>query len=114
MKIMNTPSNRAEFERNFHLLQRAAKDGKLRFASGLSRTLDGLARVRVLPNGRIDFLSVDESARCLANSSANFSEESFEKPAKDSQDSTDVSTGAKDDGPPPLASDGRSPRQENE
>jgi glutathione S-transferase len=67
MENMNTPRNRAEFERNLHLLERQLKDGKYLVAQGLSRSLDGLARVRFLPNGRIDFLSVDQSARLQAN-----------------------------------------------
>lgn len=77
MNRMNTPSTRAEFERNFNLLHHQIVEGKLHFAQGLRRSLDGLMRVRHLPNGRIDFLSVDESARNLANSSSQFSEENF-------------------------------------
>ena len=64
---MNTPRTRADFERNFHLLARQTKDGKCFVQEGLSRSIDGIARVRFLPNGRTDFLSVDESARLQAN-----------------------------------------------
>ncbi len=67
MDIMDTPRTRAEFERNFHLLARQRKGGKLFVQEGLSRSIAGLARVRPLPNGRTDFLSVDESARLQAN-----------------------------------------------
>jgi len=77
MKSMNTPRTRAEFERNFQLLHRQIADGKFHVAQGLSRSLEGLARVRFLPNGRIDFLSVDESARLQANMMNQFSEDSF-------------------------------------
>jgi hypothetical protein len=45
--------------------------------------LEGLARVRYLPNGRIDFLSVDESARLQANMTAQFDEEAFEQIQKE-------------------------------
>jgi hypothetical protein len=79
MNRMNTPRTRAEFERNFHLLQRQVEDGKFHVAEDLSHSLDGLARVRRLPNGRIDFLSVDETARLHANMTAQFSEEWFQE-----------------------------------
>ena len=76
---MNTPRTRAEFERNFDLLHRQIKEDKFRIAQGLTASLDGMARVRYLPNGRVDFLSVDESARSLANTTAHFSSESMLK-----------------------------------
>lgn len=101
MKSMNTPRTRAEFERNFNLLHRQIEDGKFHVAQGLSRSLDGLARVRFLPNGRIDFLSVDESARLLANTTNQFSEESFHEQLKEYQGPTDVLPGLKDSDPPP-------------
>lgn len=105
---MNTPRTRAEFERNFNLLHRQIEDGKFHVAQGLSRSVDGLARVRFLPNGRIDFLSVDESARLQANMMNQFSEESFQEHLKEYKGSSDISTAASEgelslgapDGPP--------------
>lgn len=88
---MNTPHTREEFERNFHLLHRQMTDGKFHVAQGLSRSLDGIARVRFLPNGRIDFLSVDESARLQANMMNQFNEEFFQEQVKEYQSPTDVS-----------------------
>jgi len=41
--------------------------------------MDSLMRVRYLPNGRIDFLSVDEMARLNANTSGHFTEEFLEE-----------------------------------
>lgn len=78
---MKTPRTRAEFERNFHLLGRQIEDGKFHVAQGIS--LDGIARVRFLPNGRIDFLSVDETARLQANMMAQFDDESFQEMMKE-------------------------------
>jgi hypothetical protein len=52
-------------------------DGKFHLAEGIS--LDGLARVRFTPNGRIDFLSVDESARLEANMMPNMIAQSDEE-----------------------------------
>ncbi len=74
MKTMQTPTTRAEFEHNFHLLAEKMRQGKFHFAPGTSM---GLEKVRYLPNGRIDFLSVDESARLQANMIAQFSDEEF-------------------------------------
>jgi hypothetical protein len=73
MKSMNTPRTRAEFERNFHLLHRQIEEGRLSLPSGQS--IESLVRLRFLPNGRIDFLSVDEIARLQANMTAQFDEE---------------------------------------
>lgn len=88
MKSMNTPRNRAEFERNFHLLHRLIEDGRFHVVEGVS--LDGLRRVRCLPNGRLDLLSIDESARLQANMMAQFSDESFQEQLND-QKQTEVS-----------------------
>ncbi len=86
---MKTPRTRAEFERNFHLLHRQFKEGKIHIAQGLSGVIDGLARVRLLPNGRIDFLSVDESARLQANMMNQFNEETFLDQTSEEQLRTD-------------------------
>ena len=68
-KDMTTPKTRAEFERNLNLLQARLINNKISFAKGIST--EGLLKVRFLPNGRIDFLSVDESTRLQANTMAN-------------------------------------------
>jgi hypothetical protein len=101
---MNTPLTRAEFERNLHLLHRQMKDGKFHVAQGLARTLDGIARVRFLPNGRIDLLSVDESARLQANMMNQFDKESFQELLKENQTSSDALEGARNEGDPPNSS----------
>ena len=72
MIAMKTPDTRGEFERNFHLLHRKIEQGQMHFSANVVHTLDGLERVRILPNGRVDFLSVDESARLQANTMNNF------------------------------------------
>lgn len=67
MKIesMETPTTRSEFEHRFHLLENIMKNGKISIARGIS--MESMLKVRQLPNGRIDFLSVDETARLKAN-----------------------------------------------
>lgn len=48
---------------------------RLGFSAQVTHAIEGLLRVRRLPNGRIDFLSVDESARLQANMTAQITEE---------------------------------------
>jgi len=108
MKTMKTPRTRAEFERNFNLLHRKLADGKFNIMQGLSSLVDALTRLRYLPNGRIDFLSVDESARLTANMMNDFDEESLQERINESQTPTDESTGTQEDNLKPLGSDGSS------
>lgn len=75
IKPMETPQTRDEFERRLYLLRERLRQGKMFFSSSVVRGLDGLQRVRVLPNGRIDFLSVDESTRLQANMMVQLQEE---------------------------------------
>lgn len=81
---MDTPSTREEFERRLYLLRERLRQGKMHFSSSVVRTLDGLLRVRALPNGRIDFLSIDESTRLQANMMNQFDGRDFgEQPAQE-------------------------------
>lgn len=64
---MQTPRTRAEFERAFHF----AVERKFGLPMGADDYLHSILSVRKLPNGRIDFLSVDERARLHANMSLN-------------------------------------------
>lgn len=68
--MTETPTSRSEFERNANLLAEAMRDGRMNFASHLRHTTFGLRRVRSLPNGRIDLLSIDEAARLTMNMNA--------------------------------------------
>lgn len=74
---MKTPRTRAEFERNFHLLGRSIMDGRLKVP--MDMVLDHLMRIRYLPNGRIDLLSIDESARLQANMTGHFDDEAMQR-----------------------------------
>ncbi|MCW6638696.1 AVAST type 1 anti-phage system protein Avs1c [Yersinia ruckeri] len=60
-----TPETRSGFEHRFHVLAHIMEEGKFHINSGIS--VESLMMVRNLPNGRIDFLSVDEMARLMAN-----------------------------------------------
>lgn len=65
---MQTPLTRAEFEERMNYSAEQMRLGLVHFAEGL-RSPDSLLKVRYLPNGRIDLLSIDESARLHANMS---------------------------------------------
>jgi hypothetical protein len=82
MIAMKIPDTRGEFERNFHLLHRKMEQGQMHFSANVIHTLEGLQKIRVLPNGRIDFLSVDESARVSANMMNNLPDEPEESTAR--------------------------------
>lgn len=67
MNSMKTPTTRAEFERAFFLLCEKFRGGKFRVVETAETMTESILAVRSLPNKRIDFLSVDESARLTAN-----------------------------------------------
>lgn len=58
-------------ESNILLLRETLRAGKLHLPPD-HRMTDSLLRMRKLPNGRIDLLSVDESARLMANMQRQF------------------------------------------
>lgn len=70
MLPMNRPTTRAEFERKFHLLSEMLRNERVAFGPGVMSSVESLTAVRTLPNGRIDFLSVDEFARVTVNTMA--------------------------------------------
>ncbi|MBA4317624.1 MAG: hypothetical protein C0412_04410 [Flavobacterium sp.] len=72
MEMMKRPKTREEFERNFHLLTAEIKSGRFQI---LRKQGKDLAKITFLPNGRINFLSVNESARLAANTSSHFNSE---------------------------------------
>lgn len=64
-ETMETPETRSQFELRFHYLMNMVKQEKFHVSAHIS--IYGLVKVRHLPNGRIDFLSVNEQARLSAN-----------------------------------------------
>lgn len=80
---MITPSNRKEFERHINIL--VEKIEKRRFHMPPDRRiLQSLLNARQAPNKRINFLTIDESTRLLANSLAHFDRSEF-KNRKDAE-----------------------------
>lgn len=71
---MKHPESRSEFERAFHFLSEQLRNNKLMFSAHMVDGMNSLRYVRNLPNGRIDFLSVNELARLNANTTLSFME----------------------------------------
>lgn len=79
---MNTPKNRKDFERHFNIL--VEKIHKKKFRIPPSRLLENsLLNVKKMPNRRINFCTINESARLLANSLAHFDRPEFRKKKDD-------------------------------
>ena len=83
IETMDTPSTREEFEYRFHLLNEQIRRGK--YDNALSAGLD---KVRLLPNGRIDILSINELARLQANTMSQFNSKRMQELIK-AQDTED-------------------------
>jgi len=62
LTTMQTPMSRGAFEERLNLVLERLKSGKLH-----PQGMEGMINVRLLPNGRIDMLSIDEKARLHAN-----------------------------------------------
>ncbi|TDE05330.1 AVAST type 1 anti-phage system protein Avs1c [Flavobacterium hiemivividum] len=67
---MKTPKNRKEFEKHLYILAESIEKGKFHI-SGSFRSAKGLMNVKKSSNKRIDFKTVDESVRLLANTVTN-------------------------------------------
>jgi hypothetical protein len=72
-------SSREDFERHFCILEELLRNGRMSFTEGSRKSVEGLQKIRKLPNGRIDFHTVNEMARLSANSAANFENMKYEE-----------------------------------
>lgn len=73
---MITPNNRKEFERNISILAESIEQGTSKFLPD-RKIIMSLLKSKKLPNKRINFITVDERSRLLANSLANFDSPEF-------------------------------------
>ena len=65
---MQTPNTREEFENRLFRLRYSIVNNKMHFMDGISSVaIEDLVHMRSMPNGRMDLLTVDESARLNAN-----------------------------------------------
>lgn len=80
--MRNVPLTRSEFERNIYFVVERLKNrlDHIHTAQG-----DSLLKIRKLPNKRIDFLTVNESARLHANHIASMMNMDFRKFIKDEE-----------------------------
>jgi hypothetical protein len=67
---MKTPKNRKEFQKHLYILAESIEKGTFRMSTGF-RSAKGLMNVKKTPNNRLDFKTVDESVRLLANTITN-------------------------------------------
>lgn len=68
MTFFDAPVTRADFEERMGFLFDLCNNDGMRFGPGVrGQAIESLRRVRKLPNGRIDLLSIDELARVQAN-----------------------------------------------
>jgi hypothetical protein len=81
---MITPNNRKEFERHINILAESIEKGSFHVPPS-RRILNSLLNARQLPNWRTNFFTIDESARLLANSLANFDRPEFKYRKDDKQ-----------------------------
>lgn len=73
---MVTPRRRGDFEKHVSILAEAIESGNFNpgpFIKGLRSLLN----VKKCPNRRANFLTIDESARLMANSLASFQSHQF-------------------------------------
>lgn len=64
--------SRFEFEQKLNMLAEKIINRRISFAQHTKKTMNGLTKVRKLPNGRIDLNTVDEMVRVTANSVSHF------------------------------------------
>lgn len=67
---MKTPKNRKEFEKHLYILAESIEKRTFHMSTGF-RSVKGLMNVKKMPNKRINFKTVDESVRLLANTISN-------------------------------------------
>lgn len=75
---MITPKNRKDFENHINMLFEGLQQGTHNIPNH-KRIINSLVDVKYSPNRRIDFLTINESVRLMANSRATFSSQQFKK-----------------------------------
>jgi HD superfamily phosphohydrolase len=61
------PNSRKEFEHNIYLLRESAEKGKIHLSKSSIGIIKGILKARYAPNQRVNFHTINESARLLAN-----------------------------------------------
>ncbi len=68
---MDAPNNRKEYERNINILIESINKG--RFQISFKKHIISLMNIKISPNRRVEFNTVDENVRLLANMEAHLS-----------------------------------------
>lgn len=76
-RMKSIPLTRKEFERNMYVLVEKIRNKQHFFSKG-SGQVNSLLKVKELPNKRINFLTVNESARLQANHIASMMDMDFD------------------------------------
>lgn len=81
---MITPQNRKEFERHINMLYEGLEKGRHNITND-KRVINSLLSARKTPNTRMNFLSINETVRLMANSRATFDSSQFKNHINDEQ-----------------------------
>lgn len=63
--------SRKDYEHNINLLSEKMRLGIVKFSIASKKSVKGLLNVRMAPNSRVNFHTINEMARLTANSIAN-------------------------------------------
>lgn len=73
---MITPKNRREFERHINMLYEGLEKGTNNIPND-KRLINKLLNTRKTPNKKMNFLTINETVRLMANSGATFESSQF-------------------------------------
>lgn len=73
---MITPQNRKEFERHINMLYKGLEQRRHNIPND-KRLINSLLNTRKTPNNRMNFLTINETVRLMANSRATFESSQF-------------------------------------
>lgn len=73
---MITPKNRREFERHINMLYEGLEKGRHHIPND-KRLINNLLNTRKASNNRMNFLTINETVRLMANSRATFDSSQF-------------------------------------
>ncbi len=69
------PNSRKEFEYNMFFLKEKLENNQIVFNEFVARSMKGISNVKFAPNRRVNFHTVDEMARLIANMMTQMSQQ---------------------------------------
>jgi hypothetical protein len=76
--LTNPPEYRMQFEMRVFYLEAVIGAGRMTFAPGM-RTVDDIMKIRALPNGRVNLLTINEMARTALQTAEQFANKNDEE-----------------------------------